>query len=162
MQESKIKDMSKPIMIESSVSPKEAFINPGVSAAIAFAFMNPGVVVARDSREYAEIARAYWAWIPTDLIPKQLLDRNHSLYSGHRCRQCCERLLNGLVCDGHALDRSRAEQILNTWIETFRARNERISCSEGVCEIDLMMETCAAPKVKVRGVLPVDNDNRNP
>ena len=138
-------DMGGPIMIESAESPKEAFLNKGVCAAIAYAFMNPGVVVEESSREYAEIARAYWGWIPTDLIPTQLLDRNHSLYSGHKCRQCRERLLNGLVCDGRAQDRSQAEQILNTWIETFRARNERISCSEGVCEIDLLLETYEAP-----------------
>jgi hypothetical protein len=153
--------MNKPIKIENTTSPKEAFLNKGVCTAIAYAFMNPGIVVEENSREYAELARAYWCWIPTDLIPKQLLDRNHSLYSGDKCRKCHERLLNRLVCDGRAEDRNQAEQTLHTWITAFRARNERSSCSAGVCEIDLLMETYEIPNAELRGGLPVDDDKRN-
>jgi hypothetical protein len=141
--------MNKPIKIENTASPKEAFLNNGVCTAIAYAFMNPGVVVEENSREYAEIARAYWFWIPTDLIPKQLLDRNHSLYSGDKCRKCHEGLLNRLVCDGRAQDCSQAEQILNTLTTAFRARNPRISCSAGGCEIDLLMETYENPNAEL-------------
>ena len=133
--------------IEVALSLEDAYLNKGVANAIAFAFFNPGVVFVENSIEYAEIARAYWGWVPHNLLMPSLKDPNHRLCSGHSCTECRNNALPVLVRDGFANDQSQAAVLLTKSIADARRRSVCNGCSAGVCEVDQVMAAFVGPNV---------------
>lgn len=56
--------MSEPIIIEPVDTLEEAFYTRGVAQALDYVFRNHADIMDPKSREYAELARAYWAMPP--------------------------------------------------------------------------------------------------